>query len=158
MAETVILPYELWMLEDIAALERLCFSTPWSKESLREVGESEDHVFYVLTGGNGLSREILGFGCVSVMLDEAELLNIAVSPAHRKMGLGQLLLSALFDEAARRGAQRFFLEVRESNLPALKLYLRNGFVAVGRRKRYYTNPTEDAVIMLREHTSDSEIN
>ncbi len=152
MAETILMPYDASLLDDVAALEKLCFSTPWSKESFREVGESTDHIFWILAETKAEACEVLGFGCVSVMLDEGELLNIAVSPTHRRKGIGQILLSALLCEANWRGVRRMFLEVRESNLPAQSLYLRNGFTPVGRRKRYYHDPTEDAILMMREQT------
>ncbi len=154
MAETVLLPYDGALLDDVAALEQLCFSTPWSRDSFREVGESPDHIFYILADTDAHTCEVIGFGCVSVMLDEGELLNIAVSPTHRRRGLGQMLLSALLQEAKRRGVRQMFLEVRESNLPAQGLYTQNGFTNVGRRKRYYRNPVEDAILMCREQGDD----
>ncbi len=149
MPETLIVPYKAAYLDEIVKLEEQCFSVPWSRNSLQEVGESENHIFFVILHKVQAQTDIWGLGCVSVIAGEGELLNIAVSPDHRREGLGQWLLGALLEEAKERGVERLFLEVREGNAPARGLYERNGFQMIGKRKRYYRNPPEDAILMER---------
>lgn len=90
---------------------------------------------------------VTGFACFRVTATEAELLNLAVLPLVRRQGTGSRLLKHVRQEVARRGAERIFLEVRESNVAALRLYERFGFQPVGRRRGYYTQPAADAVIL-----------
>jgi ribosomal-protein-alanine N-acetyltransferase len=83
------------------------------------------------------------------VLEEAEVLNIAVDPARRGASLGGRLLDAGISEARSRGAHEIFLEVRESNVAALDLYRSRGFEAIARRKKYYRTPVEDALVLRR---------
>ena len=132
-------------LQDIAALERTCFSDPWSESSFRNVLEDENSVLLVLT-----EEDIFRGFCVLLLLGpEAEILNIAVAPEARNRGCGGALLDRALEDAAQNGAEDVFLEVRASNAPAISLYTRRGFVPCGRRKNYYTRPTEDAILMKR---------
>jgi len=131
------------MLGDIVTVERQSFSCPWSAESLRLTAEREDSIFLTVCRG----ENAVAFGCILLAENEGELVDIAVAPEHRQKGLGQLLLAALLAEAQNRGAEQIFLEVRESNKAARGLYEKNGFVPIGRRKKYYKNPVEDAVVM-----------
>ena len=105
----------------------------------------ENSIFFAVTAGG----KTAGFGCILLAAGEGELVDIAVSPAYRKQGLGQMLMTALLTEAEKRGACQVFLEVRQSNMPARNLYEKNGFRPIGLRKKYYKNPTEDAVLMCR---------
>ncbi len=160
MTDVHILPYESVYLPEIAALERECFSTPWSANSLREAGESECTCFlvalqYDVTLTNG---RVIGFGCVTVVAGEAELLNIAISPVHRREGFGGRLLSALLEEAMKRGAEKVFLEVREGNVAARTLYQKYGFTEFGVRRNYYKQPVENAVLMERIQAFPKEEN
>jgi ribosomal-protein-alanine N-acetyltransferase len=82
-------------------------------------------------------------------MDEGELANLAVAPELRSRGIGRLLLDAILQNATTRGVRQLYLEVRESNVAARGLYLGRGFEQVGRRKRYYRSPTEDALILRR---------
>ena len=143
MDKFVITPYTEEVLADVVAIERESFSTPWTSESLRQAGEMENSIFLTVTEGDSA----VGFGCILLVADEGELVDIAVSPAYRKLGLGQMLMTALLTEAANRGAEQIFLEVRQSNTPARNLYEKNGFTAIGLRKKYYKEPVEDAVLM-----------
>ncbi|MBQ3591965.1 MAG: ribosomal protein S18-alanine N-acetyltransferase, partial [Clostridia bacterium] len=112
-------------------------------DDLRQAGKMENSIFLTVTEG----ETAVGFGCILLAADEGELVDIAVSPAYRKMGLGQMLMTALLTEAANRGTAQVFLEVRQSNTPARTLYEKNGFTAIGLRKKYYKEPVEDAVLM-----------
>ncbi|HZP18340.1 MAG TPA: ribosomal protein S18-alanine N-acetyltransferase [Terriglobales bacterium] len=94
----------------------------------------------------GPRRTVHGFVIGRVTAGECELENIVVSPRHQRHGIGSRLLQALVERARARGAARIFLEVRESNEAARALYERCGFAATGRRRNYYDNPREDAVL------------
>lgn len=96
-----------------------------------------------------LNGQVVGFACFRVAGEEAELLNLAVLPSCRRQGIGTRLLEETLREAASRGAIRIFLEVRETNQPALKLYQCYRFTVSTRRRGYYSNPPADALILAR---------
>lgn len=98
---------------------------------------------------------IAGYTILSAAAGEAHLLNLCVAPDHRRSGLGQLLLDGVLVDAGIRQAGRLFLEVRPSNKPAIKLYRKNDFHAIGRRPEYYPGPggREDALVMVH-HIDD----
>ncbi|MEP6571180.1 MAG: ribosomal protein S18-alanine N-acetyltransferase [Gemmatimonadota bacterium] len=138
--------------EDAAALsglERRCFSDPWSTGGFREA--------LATAGGFGLlaastaSKEDhpLGYLIGRWLLDEGEVLNLAVAPEYRGVGIGRALLDAGLDHFRSCGVAEVFLEVRESNRHAQELYLANGFRPVGQRKSYYRSPREDALVFRR---------
>lgn len=130
----------------IAALERLCFSDPWSETSISSELENELSLWLVAeTDGR-----IDGYIGSQAVPPDCDIMNLAVAPAARRRQLGRLLLQSLIDALHRRGIERLFLEVRPSNLPARALYDAFGFERVGVRKGYYVNPTEDALILRKE--------
>ena len=131
------------MLGAVTAIERESFSCPWSAESLQQAGTMENSIFLTIWADG----TVAGFGCILLVAGEGELVDIAVSPTFRKMGLGQQLITALLTEAAKRETEVVYLEVRQSNTPARNLYEKNGFEAMGVRKKYYKDPVEDAVLM-----------
>lgn len=90
---------------------------------------------------------VVGFVCFRVAGQEAEVLNLAVLPALRRRGIGSQLLDQAVREASERGAMRLFLEVRKANAPAIRLYERHGFAAVGVRPAYYKDPPDDAAVL-----------
>lgn len=130
-------------LVPVLETERACFSTPWSRTTFEALLGRDTVCFRVLE----VDREVVGHGVLWWVGPEAEVANVAVAPTHRGRGGGARLLDALLAEAAFRGVERVFLEVRESNAAALSIYHGRGFVPVGRRPRYYQKPTEDAVVM-----------
>ena len=130
----------------IAALERLCFSDPWSEGSV--AGELENELsLWLVAEEDGTVRGYIGSQSVP---PDCDILNLAVAPDARRQGLGQRLLQALLDALHRRGIERVFLEVRPTNVPARALYAALGFEEIGRRKEYYVNPVEDALILRKE--------
>ena len=130
----------------IAALERLCFSDPWSEGSV--AGELENELsLWLVAEEDGTVRGYIGSQSVP---PDCDILNLAVAPDARRQGLGQQLLQALLDALHRRGIERVFLEVRPTNVPARALYAALGFEEIGRRKEYYVNPVEDALILRKE--------
>lgn len=128
----------------LATIERASFSDPWSVRSFEKLLDAAHARVTVVEGPTGT---INGFTVVMLAADEAELANLAVAPAHRGEGLGRVLLATAIDQAREAGARTLYLEVRPSNGAARALYASAGFVEVGRRRRYYTAPSEDAIVL-----------
>ena len=139
-------PAEERDLHQVHSIEVIAFGDPWSLEGFRDTLENPRARMEVADDGNG---GVLGYAVAWYVADEAEIANLAVSPAARRRGIGALLLLRILDAAATFGAGEVFLEVRESNEAALALYAAQGFTVVGRRKQYYRRPAEDALIMRR---------
>lgn len=130
----------------IAALERLCFSDPWSEASISS--ELENPIsLWLVAEADGVVQGYIGSQSAP---PDCDIMNLAVAPDARRQQLGRTLLQSLIDELHRRGTERLFLEVRASNVPARALYASFGFEQVGLRKGYYVNPTEDALILRKE--------
>ena len=138
-----ILPMEAVHVDAVAALEALCFSDPWSRRSI--AGELDNPLSLWLVAVE--DGEVLGYIGSQTVLDEADVMNVAVHPAARRRGLGTALLEALLEALGRKGARTLTLEVRASNASALALYDKLGFTQAGRRPRYYRHPTEDALLL-----------
>lgn len=139
-----ITPMTAAHIPQIAALERVCFpNDPWSENVFQSALDSPNTTILLAEGEGG---KILGYAVVSVILDEGNLDNIAVAPEFRRQGVADALLRALTG-FGREHLSMLMLEVRASNAPAIALYEKHGFRAVGRRKNYYTAPREDAVLM-----------
>ena len=130
-------------LNGVCALENACFAHPWSHDSLAREVDNPQSLFFVAED-NGT---VLGYLGMSMVLDEGYIYNIAVDHAHRRQGVGSALLQTLVTHCKKHNFAFVTLEVRESNAPARALYSRFGFIKVGERKNYYTNPTENAVLM-----------
>lgn len=141
-----IVPMAACHTQQIAALEARCFSDPWSLRSIRSELE------------NPLSRwlaaivdgQVAGYVGSQQVLDEADIMNLAVAPEYRRRGLGRALLEALIRALEDAGVRVLALEVRAGNAPALALYQALGFAPVGRRPRYYRHPAEDALILKKQ--------
>lgn len=133
-------------IDSIHEIELDSFTVPWSKKSFESALKSENIKIYaaIKEGGN-----IIGFGCAASLPPESEILNIAVSKSHRGLGIGKQLLLTMLEYAKSTGAESAYLEVRESNTPAMTLYEKAGFIKIGIRKNYYTKPAENAVIMVK---------
>lgn len=139
-----IVPMTAAHLPAVAALEKLCFpADPWSEELFRAALDNPSVSILLAQGGDG---EILGYAVLSVVLDEGNLDNIAVAPDYRRRGVADALLGAVTG-FGRAHLAALLLEVRASNAPAIALYEKHGFAAVGRRKNYYEAPKEDAILM-----------
>jgi ribosomal-protein-alanine N-acetyltransferase len=102
---------------------------------------------------SGVEGKVAGFIIGRLVGDEAEILNLAVTPARRRQGDGGALLAAALEEFASRRVSRVFLEVRESNETAISFYSKHGFTKTGRRSGYYRDPDEAAIVMHRKLTS-----
>ncbi len=129
---------------ELAGLERVCFSHPWSEEQLAYgLGTSALHALG-MRGADGALAAYCSFYCVA---GEGEIVNIAVLPGLRGRGWGRALLAAVLQSATEMGIDRMFLEVRRSNEAAIGLYTAFGFVRTGIRPRYYPDTNEDALVM-----------
>ena len=132
----------------LAELEKLCFSEPWSENALLE--EIDNPAAYFVTAVEG--DKILGYGGMHTVVGESYIDNIAVFPQYRGRGAGRAMTQALIEKAKENDGVFITLEVRASNTPAITLYTSLGFETAGVRKRFYTDPEEDAVIMTLSFT------
>lgn len=132
-------------LDGVLAIEQASFSDPWSRGSFRSLlGAS--HVYFPVVEEAGA---LVAFAVALLVADEGELANLAVAPGARSRGIGAQLLDDVLMVATARGARTVWLEVRESNAAARALYGSRGFMEVGRRRRYYDDPVEDALVLRR---------
>ena len=131
-------------IKAVAQLERECFSEPWSEKSLLEEIDNPDAYFIVETE-NG---EVVGYAGMHTPCGDCYIDNIAVFEKHQGKGYGERLTLSLIEKARELG-DFISLEVRQSNAPAIGLYEKLGFSAVGKRKNFYTSPREDAVIYTK---------
>ena len=149
-AVIVLRPAEADDLDAIVAIERASFSDPWPRGAFLSLIRRDDvHVVVAVpeaTPAPG-APAVLGYAIAWFIVGEGEVGNVAVHPDARGRGIGARLLDAALAEAGRREAEVVFLEVRESNDAARRLYASRGFVEVGRRKRYYRRPVEDALVL-----------
>ena len=136
-------------LDEVAELERICFSTPWSRNMLAEELDNMLSAFLVALDD---TDRVVGYAGVQVILDEGYITNIAVRPECRRQGVAAKLLQVFLDFAKANKLSFLTLEVRASNYDAIALYGSRGFRSMGRRKNYYEHPREDAIIMTREFT------
>jgi ribosomal-protein-alanine N-acetyltransferase len=139
-------------IDEVIAIEDVCFTNPWTREMYLAELENPGAAFCVLAR-NSLGRAI-GFCSFWKVADELHINNLAVLPADRRTGVATALLSHVLREGARLGAVRATLEVRKSNDSARLLYERMGFAVAGVRRAYYTKPEEDAIILWREGLGD----
>ncbi len=134
-------------LARIVEVEHASFADPWGLSDFRAVLASDPAIFLVALDAK--SEQISGYVIAVTVLDESEILNIAVHPESRGQAIGAFLLDAALADVASRGACATFLEVRESNAVAQKLYASRRFEVISRRKKYYKSPVEDALILRR---------
>lgn len=141
--DLVIVKMTVAHLEEIARLEKECFSSPWSEDGLKSELDNNFARFYVAFMGD----KIAGYIGSHNVLGEVYITNVAVFPEFRKNGVGKALVEFLVDGMKCENAEFVTLEVRESNLKAISLYEKCGFQKVGKRKDFYEKPREDAVLM-----------
>lgn len=129
--------------EEVAALESKIFSMPWNREDFWRMAENKNAAYIV----GVLDEKIIAYAGAWLAFDDAEVMNIAVDENFRGNGYGKKIFAELIKICVERGATAITLEVRESNIAAIKLYESFGLKSVGIRKNYYDNPTENALIM-----------
>ena len=132
-------------LADVAEIERLCFSEPWSENSLCLLTEDGGVGFVVLFDGKAVA-----YGGMTYVLDEGQITNIATHPDFRRRGFARAVVDALCEYSEKNEISSVFLEVRASNISAMSLYEACGFERIGERKSFYRRPTEDAVMMKKK--------
>lgn len=126
----------------VAELEAKIFSLPWSEDSFRKILTFPEQILLVAE-----EEEVCGYGILFIAADQADVSNIAVDPAWRGQGIGDRLMKEMLSHAHEAGVKEVFLEVRESNAPAIGLYKKYGFEQISVRKGYYDEPKEDALLM-----------
>ena len=129
----------------IAQLEKICFSDPWSEKSI--ASELNNELAFWLTAMEG--EQVAGYIGSQTVMDESDMMNVAVHPDFRRKGIAEALVNALVEALKSKGSRCLTLEVRASNVPAITLYGKLGFSEIGRRKNYYRNPREDALILRK---------
>ena len=130
----------------VAELETICFSSPWSENSVASELKN-DLSLWLVAEEDG---RVAGYIGSQTVCGETDMMNVAVHPDFRRKGIGEALVCALIEELKKVGSHRLMLEVRVSNAPAIALYEKLGFSRMGLRKNYYRNPKEDAYILGKE--------
>ncbi|MBR2133581.1 MAG: ribosomal protein S18-alanine N-acetyltransferase [Eubacterium sp.] len=137
----LIKDFEEKYIDDVWEIEKTCFSSPWSREDLSAQLENETSHFYVAV----CDGKVSGYMGLQIFSKEGYVTNVAVLPQFRRKGVAK----ALLERAMQNEMDFITLEVRKSNSPAISLYKNAGFIDVGIRPHFYSNPNEDAVIMTR---------
>jgi [ribosomal protein S18]-alanine N-acetyltransferase len=140
----VVRPATATDVAGVVAIEREAFTQPWNRASFVDLVSAPEAIFLVADGQDGT---LAAFAIAYVAADHSELANLAVAKRARGKGLGRHLLEKVMESARARGARQMFLEVRESNAAAQALYTSVGFHAVARRRHYYQEPVEDALVL-----------
>lgn len=133
-------------LEQVVDIEQKLFSVPWTKEGFLTYLMKKDTMFFVVEEKD----RILGYCSMMTVLDEGDILNVAVCSDRQKEGIGQFLVDSMLRMAEMQGIKLVHLEVRQGNGTARRLYQRLGFKEDGLRRDYYENPVENAVLMTKE--------
>lgn len=132
-------------LEQIAQIEKISFSMPWSEKSFEEALDNPN-AFYIVAEEEG---RVAGYCGAYLILDEADVNQVAVDSSRQNQGIGRKLMEALLERLEQAGASAVTLEVRKSNRAAIALYESLGFITEGIRKNFYEKPVEDALIMWK---------
>ena len=130
-------------LDQVVEIERALMAPPWTREGFFSFMTRDQALFFVVEEKN----RVLGYLGMLTVLDEADITNVVVARDRQGEGIGFFMLDGAMRLAMERGVGVFHLEVRAGNTPALRLYERAGFVRDGLRKDYYTEPSEDAILM-----------
>jgi len=147
MNDLIIRKMETDDLDQIMEIENECFAVPWSKESfIYEIDYNKVSEYYIAI----LGTEIVGYIGIWYILDEGNITNVAVRKSYRNRGIADEIIREVLKEAKSKKIEKIFLEVRESNNAAIKLYEKHGFIKIDVRKGYYKDNNEDAIIMLMQ--------
>ena len=142
----MIIPMNEDHVTQIAALEKQCFGDPWSEGSIASELDNPLSLWLVAEKDGA----VCGYVGSQTVLDETDMMNIAVRPDCRRQGIAAALIDELVARLKERGSHILRLEVRQSNGPAIALYNSMGFTQLGIRKNYYRNPKENALILGKE--------
>ncbi len=142
--DIIIEDMKLGDLPDVIGIEKAVFTTPWSEISFfNELKNPRSFLRVAKKRGR-----VVGYICAGWILDEGHVLDVAVHPQYQRLGIAAALISMAMERLKEEGCRFVFLEVRESNEAAKKIYAKFGFELLGTRKNYYLSPEEDAVIMV----------
>ena len=133
-------------VSQVAELEKICFSDPWSENSVASELNNK-LAFWLVAEEEG---RLAGYVGSQTVCNETDMMNVAVHPDFRRRGIAEALVNGLVEKLKSKGSHCLTLEVRASNAPAIALYEKLGFSEIGRRKNYYRNPREDALILRKE--------
>lgn len=146
-------------IDQILDIERSLFSTPWSRLSFINELLHKDAAAIVVRGLDPLSGNtlppILGYAVFRRIADELQILKLGVAKANHRQGIARFLLKTCVDSPVLEGTEVAFLEVRENNKAAISLYQQAGFRLIGKRRRYYPDTNEDALMMMKYHKEDN---
>ena len=145
-----VIPIEQRHIKEIARLEEICFSEPWSEEGILEAYRLGTKFFAAEA-----DKKLIGYIGIKAVIDEGYITNIAVFPEFRRRGVAKALLNKVFEFAKEKGLSFVSLEVRPSNTEAISLYEKTGFKEEGRRKNFYRLPLEDALIMTKRFSYEN---
>lgn len=147
MNELILRKGELSDAAWVAEIEKICFNEPWSEESIKSDIEHSERSFYIVAEIDG---HIVGYiGCWKI-IDEGHITNVAVRPEFRRKHIAENLIKVMISVTEDEDISSWTLEVRETNEPAKSLYKKLGFMEAGKRKEYYKDTKEDAIIMWRK--------
>ena len=139
--------------EVISKIEKECFSLPWSEQAITDFISFPSNIFLCAFSNDTLC----GYISATVVLDEMQIANVAVSKSYRRLGLASMLIEGVLSICQDNKLSILTLEVRKSNTPAIELYKKFGFSIEGSRRNYYTNPVEDAYIMNKHLKQPKEM-
>lgn len=137
-------------IPQVVAIEKVSFPTPWSPYAFACELQDNDFAYYLVLTPVDEPSTVVGYGGMWIIIDEAHITNIAISPAYRGKALGEFLMNGMIGLARKKRIMRMTLEVRVSNHTAKRLYDRMGFMSAGIRPGYYMDTNEDAIIMWKE--------
>ena len=143
-----IVPMTAAHVPQIAALEGVCFSDPWPEAAILPELTNALSLWLVAVSGDS----VLGYVGSQTVMDESDMMNLAVAPQCRRQGIARSLITALIAALRKKGSGSLTLEVRTSNAGAIALYEAMGFSTVGRRPNYYFHPKEDALVLRKDLT------
>ncbi len=133
-------------LDQVAAIENDLFRDPWPRRAFASDLDAANAYPIVMR----LNGKVIGYASLYLAADELQIGNLAVDSQYQQRGYGSLLMRRIIELAHSHGIRQIYLEVRDSNEAARRLYLKFGFRVLGRRRLYYHNPTEDAIVMVKE--------
>lgn len=148
-----LVPMDRELAVQVAEIERMNFSHPWTEKMLQEELDNMLSSFICALGENGV---VMGYAGLTVVAGEGYINNIAVRQEYRKQGVASELLKVFLRFGKAQGLSFLTLEVRASNEAAKRLYMKHGFAQVGRRKNYYDDPKEDAILMTLDFHESTE--
>jgi ribosomal-protein-alanine N-acetyltransferase len=133
-------------LDIVSSIEKEVFTDPWSRNAFKT--DLDNKMAWPMVAE--FEKKVVGYSSIYIVAGEVQIGNFAVAPGFRNRGVAKKMMSEIFEKAGESDCRTIFLEVRESNTAAMELYKSYGFVTSGKRKDYYANPNENAIILVKE--------